>query len=105
MFERIWLEVKVLWARLCGWRVIREDVHGDVNPAIVGPGEKLWILKDVYAGRTRPGLTVDGGDACVSGNIYGPGYGPDDVTCGIYVGTGTMTIDGEMGVTGNCPER
>jgi hypothetical protein len=54
--KKLWLEVRILWARLCGWKVIREDIYADRNPLVVGPREKVWVL----------------------GNIYGPGYGPED---------------------------
>ncbi len=91
MMSRIWLEVKVLWARLCGWRVIREDVFGDMIPEYAGPGEKLWIIASLVGGYDRPGLVMDGGTVVINGNIYGD--------------WDMYRFDEQRALTGNCPER
>ena len=64
----LWLQIA--WSRLCGWRVIRGDLHL-TETLLVEPGQKMWLIGDLYSVGTRYALDVKrGAHAAIHGNVY-----------------------------------
>ena len=96
----LWLQIA--WARLCGWRVIRGDVHEQVCVPHRG---KLWVTGDVYTGPHRPATVVAAATArvVVSGNIFPNSRmigGTSLNARGLWPGAGEAVIVNESIITG-----